>query len=135
MNSNGNPRGYAIITFESQEELERARSKPINYGNHTLFWDRYEARKVSVKEGKGKNVELREEEKEEAAGQEMDYEYQNKDIKKNERKRQKEKMSIGQSREEKKLSDEILLRILNRLDKLEIQQEIRFADHGFANRS
>ena len=37
MNSNGNPREYAIITFESQEELERARSKPINYGNHTLF--------------------------------------------------------------------------------------------------
>ena len=91
MNSNGNPRGYAIITFESQEELERARSKPINYGNHTLFWDRYEARKVSVKEGKGKNVELREEEKEEAAGQEMDYEYQNKDIKKNGKKGKKKK--------------------------------------------
>ena len=44
-------------------------------------------------------------------------------------------MNIEQSREEKKLSDEILLRILNRLDKLEIQQEIRFADHKFANRS
>ena len=134
MNRNGNPRGYAIITFESQEELERARSKPLSYNNQTLFWDGYEPRERLAKEKKEINIQSKEGNVEDII-QEMDYEYQNKDKKKTQKKKQKMKVNMEQVDNKKSVSDEILLRILNRLDKLEVQQEIRFANHEFANHS
>ena len=119
MNSNGNSRGYAIITFESQEELERGRSKPLNYNGHTLFWDGYEPKRKLVREGKSNAIQPKED-NEEDTNQEMDYEYQNNNRKEFQKEKQKKKVNKEQADNKKSLSDEILLRILNRLDKLEV---------------
>ena len=87
-----------------------------------------------VREGKSNAIQPKED-NEEDTNQEMDYEYQNNNRKEFQKEKQKKKVNKEQADNKKSLSDEILLRILNRLDKLEVQQEIRFANHGFANRS
>ena len=134
VNRNRNLKGYAIITFESQEELKRGRSKLLNYNNHMLFWDGYELKERVVREEKRNVIQLKEDNVKDII-QEIDYKYQNKDKKKTQKKKQKMKVNIEQVDNKKSISNEILLRILNRLDKLEVQQEIRFANHEFANHS
>ncbi|HXF29643.1 MAG TPA: RNA-binding protein, partial [Chlamydiales bacterium] len=38
-NRNSNARGYAVITFKSQRDLEAAVSKPFRYYNRTVYWE------------------------------------------------------------------------------------------------
>jgi hypothetical protein len=38
-NSNGNNKGYAIVSFETKKELEHARSYSITYYNTKLYWE------------------------------------------------------------------------------------------------
>ena len=67
--------------------------------------------------------------------QEMDYEYPEENKIKTQKKRQKRNSKGKQTNNMELSSEEVLLRILSRLDKLEIQQRSRFANFGFADRS
>jgi hypothetical protein len=48
-NRNRNPRSIAIITFENNEDLKRASSKPVRYYNYTLYWKLTEERRPESK--------------------------------------------------------------------------------------
>ena len=133
MNSNRNPRGYAIITFENQEKLEKAKSKPLRYNNYTVFWDGYNPRKEISKEER-RNIRY----PEEGGGNtnyEMDFEYLVEKEVEDQTEKQRGSSKGKQGDDGNFSTEELLVRILNRLDKLEVQQENRFASHRFADHS
>ena len=133
INSNENSRSYAIITFENQKKLEKAKSKPLRYNNYIAFWDGYNPRKKISKEER-RNIRY----SEEGGGNtnyEMDFEYLVEKEVEDQTEKQRGNPKGKQVDSRNFSTEELLIRILNRLDKLEVQQESRFASHRFANRS
>jgi hypothetical protein len=118
-NRNGNSRRFAIIAFASQEELEAAQSKLIRYNNHTVFWEDYEEKRKSRETTRIINKDYNDEETENIT--------QRKEFKYGERRKemikQKGKNKRIQKGNKKMSTENLLLRILSRLDKLEAQKE------------
>ena len=140
MNRNGNQRRSAIITFASEEEMEAAQTKPIRFNNHLLFWQE-EAREKKYNKGKvGYKRYITTDNAEENSDNE---EYMNKrsekrkDTEDSERNRGKHHIYSTEKEEPQVQNQDMLEKILERLERLELQQSKvkRKTEEDPANRS
>ena len=140
MNRNGNQRRSAIITFASKEEMKAAQTKLIRFNNHLLFWKEEAKEKKYNKEKVVYKRYTSTYNTEESSDNE---EYKNKKSEKEkdaeDSKRNKEKHRIySTGKEEHQIQNQDLLeKILERLERLELQQSKvrRKTEEDPANRS
>ncbi|CAG8792665.1 9049_t:CDS:2, partial [Gigaspora margarita] len=117
-NRNGNPKEFAIISFGSQKDQEKAQSRPIRYFNHIVLWQDFRNREAREMKADQKQREFRNK-KINKKEQEMDYEYSY--VKEEETKKKKERRSDEsiQSQLKGKSLEDLLWKIFNKMDRLE----------------
>ena len=54
---NGQQKDFAVVTFESQEELEKASEKPCRYNNTMLRWSKCRSEDTNTKEQRARRIE------------------------------------------------------------------------------
>jgi ribosomal protein S4 len=140
MNRNGNQRRSATITFASEKEMEAAQTKPIRFNNHLLFWQE-ESREKKHSERKvcyqGYINTYNIEENSDAE------EYKNKrserrnDTEESKKNREKHRIYSTEKEEPLMRNQDLLEKILERLERLELQQSKvkRKTDECLASRS
>src|ERR1043165_7258370 len=118
-NRNGNQRRSAIVTFATEEEMNAAKSKLIRYNNHLVFWKNAEEEKKKPKADK-QNHRNTENNNRYIAKDEIESDKKNKKEKNTEKKNStKSKVTQGVEETLSGQMQELLQKILLRLDKLE----------------
>ena len=126
-NRNGNQKKFAIITFAKQEEMEAAQSKPIKYNNYTVHWENYTGKKPAQRRGSINSVigkyDIR---SVQGSDQGLDIEAWLED---NEKRRLKtndsEKKKERNKHESLSPTEDLLQKILERLERLEMQNKVQ----------
>ena len=54
---NGQQKDFVVVTFESQEELEKASEKPCRYNNTMLRWSKCRSEDTNTKEQRARRIE------------------------------------------------------------------------------
>lgn len=126
-NRNGNPKGFALVSFANAKELANAQSRPMRYNNYTVFWEGFKAKKDEerrtrpiVEDYTGGEMSNN--------NQEMDYEYNSNGEEVEQKSRQKEKGKKRQDFNNEKSLEDWMWSILERLDKIEMQQGEKTAE-------
>ena len=125
VNRNGNQRRSATIIFASEKEMKAAQTKPIRFNNHLLFWqkERRESKELHHKKDMAAsnrdrvldNIAYEEEEHKEKEEEETEKINSNKT-------KERHPTRLGEEEEHQTQTQNMLQRILERLERLEMQQ-------------
>jgi hypothetical protein len=120
-NRNGNQRKFAIVTFANAEEADKAQTSPIWYNNHRVAWENGPRKeKKRSEEFRGRSVErsrTRQENYKHKQGE--DNEITNSHRDESIEPKSKKEGTWNQIQKEVPYAEDILLRILDRLERLE----------------
>jgi Skp family chaperone for outer membrane proteins len=133
-NRNGNQRRTATITFATKEEMNSAQTKPIRYNNFRVYWVMEEKRETRKRE----SLKNRRKEKMDGSDQDADSEdSESVDSQKNKKYKNRRKDRKDINTENQTQMQDLLQRILIRLERLETQkgQSTTFVKRGWSQRS
>jgi hypothetical protein len=132
-NRNGNQRRTATITFATKEEMNSAQTKPIRYNNFRVYWVMDEKRETKKRE----SLKNRRNEDIDESGQDTDSEdYESVDSQESKKYKNRRRNRKDINTENQTQMQDLLQRILTRLERLEIQkvQSKTFTKRGWPQR-